>query len=55
MKLALRVAAFTLVVAAAVAGNSIPKNPTVASMHKASVPGPVPLCNPFTQSCPSLR
>ena len=55
MKFALRVAAFTLVVVAAVAGNSIPKNPTIASIHKASVPGPVPLCNPFTQSCPVLR
>jgi hypothetical protein len=55
MKLALRVAAFTLVVAAAVAGNSIPKNPTVASMHKGTVPGPVPLCNPFTQTCQNIR
>jgi hypothetical protein len=55
MKLALRVAAFTLVVVTAVAGNSIPKNPTVASMHKGTIPGPVPLCNPFTQTCQNIR
>jgi uncharacterized membrane protein len=55
MKFAIRVTALTLVVAAAVAGNSLPKNTTVAVMHKATVPGPVPLCNPFTQSCPNIR
>ena len=55
MKLGLRVAAFTLVVAAAVAGNSVPKNTTVASMHRGTIPGPVPLCNPFTQTCQNIR
>lgn len=55
MKFALRVAAFTLVVAAAVAGNSLPNNTVVAVMHKATVPGPLPLCNPFTQACPNIR
>ena len=55
MKFAVRVAALTLVVAAAVAGNSLPKNTDIAVMHKASVPGPLPLCNPFTQTCPNIR
>jgi hypothetical protein len=55
MKLSIRVIAFTLVVAAAVAGNSLPKNSTVAAIHQDSVPGPLPLCNPFTQTCPNIR
>jgi len=55
MKVAIRVIAFTFVVAAAVAGNSLPKNNVVAIPHQASVPGPIPLCNPMTQSCQNVR
>jgi hypothetical protein len=55
MKLSIRVAAFTLVVATAVAGNSLPKHSTLAPIYRDSVPGPVPLCNPFTQTCPNIR
>jgi hypothetical protein len=55
MKLSIRVIAFTFVVAAAVAGNSLPKNSTLAAMHRNTVPGPLPQCNPFTQPCPNIR
>jgi|HubBroStandDraft_5_1064220.scaffolds.fasta_scaffold1848062_1 hypothetical protein len=55
MKLSIRVIAFTFVVAAAIVGNSLPKNATLAAMHRATVPGPVPTCNPFTQPCPNIR
>jgi hypothetical protein len=55
MKIALRVVAVALFVAAAVAGNSMSRNTYVAALHKSSAPGPVPMCNPFTQSCPPIR
>ncbi len=55
MKLAIRVSALTLVLAAAVAGNSLPKNSTTAAIHQSSVPGPTPYCNPFTDKCPNMR
>jgi hypothetical protein len=55
MKIALRFAVFTLVVAAAVVGNSMPKSPSTTPVHQASVPGPLPTCNPFTQKCPTIR
>jgi hypothetical protein len=55
MKTAIRVSALTLVIAAAVAGNSVPKNSTVAAIHQSSVPGPTPYCNPFTDKCPNMR
>jgi hypothetical protein len=55
MKLAIRIAALSLVVAGAVAGNSLPKTSTLAAIHQGTVPGPTPTCNPFTQSCPSIR
>ena len=57
MKLALRVAALILVVAAAVAGNSL----SIASAHAAvkrsvtSTNTPIPMCNPFEHKCPNIR
>jgi hypothetical protein len=56
MKVAVRVIALTFVVVAAVAGNSLPRKANLASMHpSATMPGPVPTCNPFTQNCQNLR
>jgi hypothetical protein len=55
MKLALRVIAFTFVVAAAIGGNLLPRHTALAAVHQASVPGPLPTCNPFTQTCPNTR
>jgi hypothetical protein len=55
MKIAVRLSAATLVIAAAVAGNSMAKPATVAAIHQANVPGPTPYCNPFTQQCPPMR
>lgn len=55
MKLAIRVSVVTLVLAAAVAGNSMSKNSTLAAVHQSSVPGPTPYCNPFTEKCPNMR
>lgn len=55
MKATVRVIAITFVVAAAIAGNSLPKNSTVAVAHHALVPGPIPTCNPLTQSCGNVR
>jgi hypothetical protein len=52
MKLTFRVAAFTLVVAAAVAGNHLPKRQTIAAVHQTT---PVPMCNPFKEPCPKIR
>jgi hypothetical protein len=58
MKLVLRISALTLVIAAAIAGNSVAKTPVVASNMHSSVPGgggPMPVCNPFERSCPTIR
>ena len=58
MKLMIRIASLTLVVAAAVAGNSNPTSSMLASNIPSSVPGgggPMPSCNPFTSTCPSIR
>lgn len=58
MKLIIRMLALTLILAAAFAGNSSPRNSTVASITPSSVPGgggPMPTCNPFTQNCPPIR
>ena len=55
MKLAIRVIALTFVVAAAVAGNSLPSKSKTASIHSSAMPGPVPTCNPFTQNCQNIR
>jgi hypothetical protein len=55
MKIAFRVIAATSVLAAAVVGNSLPKGNALVAMHRATVPGPVPTCNPLTQACPNLR
>jgi hypothetical protein len=59
MKLFIRISALTLVVAAALAGSYTPDATNLASnsMHS-SVPGgggPMPSCNPFTSSCPTIR
>ncbi|HEY9127597.1 MAG TPA: hypothetical protein VIM62_10755 [Acidobacteriaceae bacterium] len=55
MKIAIRVIALTAVFAAFVAGSSMPKNSAMASMQRSDMPGPIPLCNPLTQSCPNIR
>jgi hypothetical protein len=55
MKIAIRILALCLVAAAAVVGNSLPKNTTVAVIHQGTVPGPTPYCNPFTEKCPNMR
>jgi hypothetical protein len=55
MKLAIRIATLALVVAGAVAGNSLPKTSTLAAIHQGNSPGPTPTCNPFTQNCASIR
>jgi hypothetical protein len=55
MNLVIRVSALTLVFAAAIAGNSLPKNSTVAAIHQATVPGPSPYCDPFIKKCPNMR
>jgi hypothetical protein len=58
MKLFIRISALTLMVAAAVAGSSVTETPTVAANIHSSVPGgggPMPICNPFLQSCPPIR
>jgi hypothetical protein len=58
MKLAVRVAAFTLVLIAAAAGNSLPNPSFRAALHTRAMPSgtPVPMCNPFEHSdCPKVR
>jgi hypothetical protein len=53
MKVVIRVAALAFIVAAAVAGNSLPKT---ANVKMAFAPtGPAPTCNPFRQPCPNIR
>jgi len=53
MKLAIRVATLAFIVVAAVAGNSLPRNANVKTAFAPT--GPMPMCNPFTQSCPNVR
>lgn len=55
MKIAIRVIALSFVVAAAVAGNSLPSKTSLATIRPSAMPGPVPICNPFTQSCQNIR
>jgi hypothetical protein len=55
MKLFIRVSALTLVFAAAIAGNSLPKTSAVAAIHQGTVPGPTPYCNPYIEKCPNMR
>jgi hypothetical protein len=55
MKIAIRLSAATLVIAAAVAGNSMAKPATIATAPHSNLPGPTPYCNPFTQQCPPMR
>jgi len=57
MKLALRIAAFTFVVAAAVAGNSVPIASAHAAVRRSVMPRntPIPMCNPYEHSCPNIR
>jgi hypothetical protein len=53
MKVVIRVTVFASIIAAAVVGNSLPKN---ANIKTAFAPtGPMPTCNPFTQACPNIR
>jgi len=57
MKLALRVIALTLFVAAAVVGNSSVKISRSTTVQIAGIPGggPIPMCNPFKEKCPNIR
>ncbi len=58
MKLIIRIFALTLVVLAAVAGNSVASTSNVASNIRSSVPGgagPMPSCNPFNSNCSTIR
>ena len=55
MKLATRLTVATVLIAAAVAGNSLGKPSAVAAMHQSNVPGPTPYCNPFTEKCAPMR
>ena len=55
MKLALRIFALGLIVAAGVVGNTLPRPQTLSAIHQASVPGPTPTCNPFVQKCGNIR
>ena len=58
MKLFIRISALAIAIAAAVAGDSVTQAPMVASNIHGSVPGgggPMPVCNPFRESCPPIR
>jgi hypothetical protein len=55
MKTLIRVSGLTLIIAAAVAGNSMAKPSAVAAIHQGTVPGPTPYCNPFIEKCPPMR
>jgi len=55
MKLAVRILAVTVVVAGAIAGNSMQRNTLVASAGHSVVAGRMPTCNPFTQKCANIR
>ena len=52
MKLFIRIAALTLVVAAAIASNTLPQTQNIAAIHGTS---PGPMCNPFNETCQSVR
>jgi hypothetical protein len=51
----IRVSALTLLIAGAIAGNSIPNAISATAIHQSSVPGPTPYCNPFEKKCPPIR
>jgi hypothetical protein len=58
MKLIIRIFALSLIVLAAVAGDSGASSSNVASILPSGVPGggpPGPTCNPFTSNCPPIR
>jgi hypothetical protein len=57
MKSFIRLSACILVIAAAVAGNSLPKPASLARVHRSvnNDPTPIPMCNPFTDKCPPIR
>ncbi len=57
MKLAIRLAALSLVVAATVAGNSLPSNSAHPKTRVRAVSSatPLPMCNPFERACPPVR
>jgi hypothetical protein len=58
MKKIIRISLLTLVIGAAFGGNLFSKTAATASSTPSSVPGgggPMPTCNPFTQSCPTIR
>ncbi len=61
MKTTLRVIALSSIAPALLVGSFMSKSKpaamdkTVAVLHRSSVPGPVPACNPFTQKCPNIR
>lgn len=58
MKLIIRIFAISLVVLAAVAGNSVASSSNIASNIHSSVPGgggPMPSCNPFNSNCSTIR
>jgi hypothetical protein len=52
MKLLIRIAALTLFVAAAVAGNTLPKTQNLGAIHGNS---PAPMCNPLNETCQNIR
>jgi hypothetical protein len=58
MKHAIRISALAFIVAAAFAGNPHANNTAIASNTYSSVPGgggPMPICNPFKEVCPTIR
>jgi hypothetical protein len=57
MKLTIRITALSLVVAASVAGNSLPSNSARSKTHIRAVSSatPLPMCNPFEKACPPIR
>jgi len=55
MKSYIRIFALIVVVAGAVTGNSLAKNATVAAVHQGSVPGPIPVCDPWGKITCGIR
>jgi hypothetical protein len=56
MKLAIRILALTLAVGGTIVGNSLPKSPSKAIvLHGSSVPGPVPVCDPWGKEACNIR
>lgn len=61
MKTALRVITLSAMVPTLLATNYLPKNKSVvadkavAVLQPSTFPGPIPTCNPLTQSCPNIR